>query len=69
MVREGRYFLIFLPKDILNGLNLNESQPIYAYKHYGYENDVTAFLAGTILVDNYIISLLCCWSKCKPFCS
>ena len=46
MVREGRYFLIFLPKDILNGLNLNESQPIYAYKHYGYENDVPAFLAN-----------------------
>ena len=37
----GIYFLIFKPKDMLNQcLNLNETQPIYAYKHYGYKNNV-----------------------------
>ena len=46
MVRGSRYFLIFQPKDTLNCLNLNESQSIYAYKHYGYENDVPAFLTN-----------------------
>ena len=25
---------------------MNESQPIYSYKHCGYENDVPAFLAN-----------------------
>ena len=27
-------------------LNLNETQPIYAYKHYGYLKNVPAFLAN-----------------------
>ena len=41
MVMGGIYFLIFKPKDMLNQcLNLNETQPIYAYKHYGYKNNV-----------------------------
>ena len=34
MVRAGRYFLIFQPKNMLNlCFSLNESQPIYAYGH------------------------------------
>ena len=34
MIKGGMYFLIFQPKDMLNlCLNLNESQPICAYKH------------------------------------
>ena len=40
-VREGRYFLIFQPKDMLNLYsNLNVSQPIYAYKCYAYKKRV-----------------------------
>ena len=36
----GSYFLIFKPKDMLNlCLNLNESQPIYAYKCYAYKKE------------------------------
>ena len=27
-------------------LNLNESQPMYAYKRYGYENNVPVFLTN-----------------------
>ena len=46
MVREGRYNLIFQPKGMFNQcLNLNESQPIYAYKLNVYENCAPAFLA------------------------
>ena len=61
-VRGGRYFLIFQHKDMLNlCLNLNNSQPIYAYKHYHYDKRVWLHSSQmqTILVVNYIISLLC----------
>ena len=35
------YFLIFQPKDVLKlCLSFNETQPIYAYKHYTYEKKV-----------------------------
>ena len=38
----GSYFLIFKPKDMLNlCLNLNESQPIYAYKCYACKKECT----------------------------
>ena len=47
MVRGGRNFLIFQPKDMLNhSLNLSESQPIYTYKSYGYKNNVPTFFAN-----------------------
>ena len=66
MVRGGRYFLIFQPKDMVNYyLNLNECKAIYAYKCYGYENNVPAFLANTNYIKlyyshvSYIIGLLC----------
>ena len=48
MVRGGKNFLIFQPKDMLNhSLNLSESQPIYTYKSYGYKNNVPTFFANT----------------------
>ena len=53
-VRGGRYFLIFQPKDMLKCLNLNESQPIYAYKCYSYKNNVPAFLANTNHFGSYL---------------
>ena len=46
-------------------LNLNKSQPMYACKRYGYENNVPAFLANANYMKlhyshvNYIVSLLC----------
>ena len=48
-VTGGRYFLIFQPKDMFNlCLNLNVSQPIYAYKRYAYKNkSAVAFLANS----------------------
>ena len=42
MVMGGRTFLFFQPKCILNScLNLNEPQPIYAYKRYAYKEECT----------------------------
>ena len=44
-VRRDMHF-IFQPKDMVNlCLNLNESQPIYAYKCYAYKKSVLTFLA------------------------
>ena len=38
------YFLIFQTKDMLKlGLNFNESQPVYAYKRYGYKKDCISY--------------------------